>query len=710
MADKRVAQGTERKAGLVDLLELGANAFVSGLVVAIALSVIALALATSAQAAGINDAKTGQLLLRTGGEYTAAPMVETEVAIQVTGIVARTRVSQVFHNPGAEFVEGVYVFPLPEKAAVDHLWMRIGERAIEGQIQEKEEAKRTYEKAKSEGRKAALVEQQRPNLFTNSVAHIGPNEQVRVTIEYQQTLAYDGGEYRLRFPLAITPRYVPVSAPAGTIPDVPKTAEAFAVDGPLQQASYSLDREGPVNPVDIAVTIDAGAPLAAVRSSYHDTMIEKSGGNKIAVSLVKEQENADRDFELVWSVTAGAAPQAALFTQAIAGKEYALVMVMPPQPDATESKALQRLPRETILIADTSGSMQGTSMEQAKAALVMALDTLTERDRFNVLEFNSVTRTLWPDALPATTQNVNEAKAWVAKLKAGGGTEMAPALTFALNGRETPGYLRQVIFMTDGGVSNEEELFRLIASRLGTSRLFTVGIGSAPNAHFMTRAALLGRGTFTYISDVKEVNEKMSRLFAKIEAPVLRDVSVQWADGTPVATFPERVPDLYLGEPIVIAAAASSFAQTVIVSGMRGNQPWSVALAPAQDSAGVGALWARAKIASLMDELTRGAELAAIRPQVIQVALEHHLVSTYTSLVAVDVTPTGPAGGTKVAMVKASLPAGFTGEIPQTDTSATLQLLLGLFALATAGIVAVIGQTVPAGGPQLVGAIKWRIR
>ncbi len=250
--------------------------------------------------------------------------------------------------------------------------------------------------------------------------------------------------------------------------------------------------------------------------------------------------------------------------------------------------------------------------------------------------------------------------------------------------------------MTDGGVSNEEELFRLIASRLGNSRLFTVGIGSAPNAHFMTRAAALGRGTFTYIGDVKEVNEKMSRLFAKIEAPVLRDVSVHWSDGTPVATFPERVPDLYLGEPIVVAAASASFARTVIVSGMRGNQPWSAALTPSQDAAGVGALWARAKIASLMDELTRGAELALIRPQVIQVALEHHLVSTYTSLVAVDVTPTGPTGGTKVAMVKASLPAGYTGEIPQTDTAATLQFLLGLFALATAGIVAVIGRTVPA--------------
>src|SRR4051812_10632809 len=193
------------KAGIGDFLQLGANAFVSGLLVAIALSVLTLLLASTAQAAALNDAKTGQLLLRTGapGEYTVAPTVETEIAIEVTGVIARTRLTQVFHNPGSEFVEGLYVFPLPEKAAVDHLWMRIGERAIEGVIQEKEEARRTYEKAKSEGRKAALVEQQRPNLFMNSVAHIGPNDQVRVTIEYQQTLAYDNGEYKLRFPLAV---------------------------------------------------------------------------------------------------------------------------------------------------------------------------------------------------------------------------------------------------------------------------------------------------------------------------------------------------------------------------------------------------------------------------------------------------------------------------------------------------------------------------
>jgi Ca-activated chloride channel family protein len=678
------------RAALMDFMVLGGKALMSGIVVAVVLAFAAVLLAASAEAATVtlNDPKSGALLIRTGtaGEYTIAPTVETEVAIHVTGMIARTRVTQAFHNPGDEFVEGVYVFPLPEKAAVDHLRMRIGERVIEGQIKEKEEARRTYETAKREGRKAALVEQQRPNLFTNSVAHIGPKEMVRISIEYQQSLAYENGEYRLRFPLAVTPRYVPVSEKRGE----------SEPDSSILHADFADPAFGPVNPVDIVVVIDAGVPLASVKSSYHDATVQKQDGRRTLIYLVKEQEEADRDFELTWSLAPGAAPQAALFTETIADTGYALLMVVPPQPTAVEKAAFERVPRETILIADTSGSMQGASMEQAKAALVHALGTLTERDRFNVVEFNSVTRTLWPDALPATATNVRTAKAWVERLRANGGTEMMPALTFALTNRETPGYLRQVVFMTDGAVGNEDALFRLITEKLGNSRLFTVGIGSAPNSYFMTKAAQFGRGTFTHIGDVREVREKMTALFGKLEAPVLQDVTIAWADGTAVETFPARVPDLYLGEPILISASARAFAGTVIVSGKRGSQPWSVALTPTSDQTGVGALWARAKIASLMDEITRGADAATVRPHVVKVALEHHLVSAYTSLVAVDVTPTGPSF-TKTALVTASLPKGWGangGTIPQTDTAATLQLLMGLLALSAAAFVGVIGRRV----------------
>ncbi|MEO5695358.1 MAG: marine proteobacterial sortase target protein [Usitatibacter sp.] len=682
-----------------DFAELVAKAFFGGLGAAILMSLAILALSANSQAATPNDARAGTLLLLdpSSGQYNAAPQVATEVAIDVTGMVARTRVTQFFHNPGSGFVEGVYAFPLPEKAAVDQLWMKVGERVLEGRIREKEEARREYERAKSEGKKAALVEQQRPNLFTSNVAHIGPSDFIEIRIEYQQALAYENGTYRLRFPLATTPRYIPAGAPADPMPDEPKALELYQDDnGALVEPAYIDNGCGPVNPVDIAISIDAGVPLASVVSSYQDVTVEKQAGGRTMVYLLKEQAAADRDFELTWTLAGGKAPQAAMFTQARGEQEYALLMVVPPQPTPAERAAFERLPRETILIIDTSGSMQGASIGQARAALEMALATLTPRDRFNVIEFNSVTRPMLHAALPATPDNVARAREWVRSLKAGGGTEMSGALRFALDGSDTPGFLRQVIFITDGAVGNEDALFRQITRDLGTSRLFTVGIGSAPNGHFMTKAAQFGRGTFTQIGDLKEVQERMTQLFAKLEAPVLRDVSIRWPDGSAVETYPARVPDLYLGEPILVSAAARGPLGTVIISGLRGNQPWSVALTPPPDrnAAGVGALWARARIAALLDTLTEGADVAQVRPAVVKVALEHHLVSRYTSLVAVDVTATAePGRDSKVALVKANLPAGWAAgtQLPQTGTAAMLHLLLGMLALGAAAIVALLG-------------------
>lgn len=665
---------------VAEFARLVLKAFVSGLAVAVAMALAILALSAQSYAAtmGLDEAKTGALLARTAepGRYGVVPTVATEIGITVNGMVARTRVVQYFHHAGDDHVEAVYVFPLPGNAAVDRLYIRIGEREIEGRIQEKAQARATYERAKSEGRKAALVEQLRPNLFTNSIAHIGPDERIVVSLEYQQSLDYEDGRYRLRFPLAVTPRYSPPGHEAAG-----RAADALP-DG----------RGGTENMVDIAVAIDAGVEIAAIESSYHEAWIEKSAGHRALVGLARDQERADRDFELTWRVAPGAAPRAAIFTEERDGRQYALLMVVPPQPGADEKLAFERLPRETLLVVDTSGSMEGTSMAQARAALQAALATLTARDRFNVIEFNSEAQALFPAPVAVTAASLGEARRFVDGLKARGGTEMEKALALALDGRETAGYLRQVIFITDGAVSNEQALFGLIAARLGNARLFTVGIGSAPNGHFMAKAAQFGRGTFTQVGNVREVEEKVSRLFRKIEAPVLRDVRLAWSDGTALETFPAHVPDLYLGEPIVVTAAAAPGPRSIVVSGLRGNQPWSVVLTPAAGSpaTGVGALWARSKIASLMDGLARGEDADGIRQAVIRVALDHHLVSAYTSLVAVDVTPSSVRAALRPAVLRASSPAGAT--LPQTDAETTLHLVLGLLALVAAVVVAIIGR------------------
>jgi Ca-activated chloride channel family protein len=651
-----------------------------------------------------HQAQSGTLLFKAkeGGETFAVPRQSTEVTIRVSGIVARATVKQTFRNPHDEWFVGVYVFPLPENAAVDHLKMRIGERVVQGEIKEKAVARAAYEQAKAGGQHAALLEQERPNMFTSSVANIGPRQDIVVELEYQQTLRYDSGRFSLRFPTAITPRYNPGTMKVAGTPGSGWAANTNAVPDaaritPPLPLTGTLDE--PLNPLKLTVELDAGVALQAVDSPYHEIHVRELDVRRREIRLAGN-EWATRDFELVWTPAANPQPQAALFTENKAGTTYSLLMVMPPA-----AVAAKRLPREVIYIIDTSGSMEGTSIVQAREALQLAVARLNAGDTFNVIEFNSYAKALFADALPATQDNIDTAVRWVKQLRAQGGTEMALALNLALNGKENQQRVRQVIFLTDGAVGNEELLFKLIADKLGDSRLFTVGIGSAPNSHFMSKAAQTGRGTFTYIGKVDEVKDKMASLFTKLESPVLKGVQVTWPQAR-VEAWPARVPDLYLGEPIVISAALSSISGAggdIQLSGMNGDLPWKTSLRvdAAASGSGMGVLWAREKITALTDSLREGKSEDDVRPAVVQVALTHHLVSKYTSLVAVDKTPVrraddplrtaGLPGNLPDGQVHAAIfgehPGDRQGELPQGATDARLNFALGLMLLLLAAAV-----------------------
>jgi Ca-activated chloride channel family protein len=282
---------------------------------------------------------------------------------------------------------------------------------------------------------------------------------------------------------------------------------------------------------------------------------------------------------------------------------------------------------------------------------------------------------------------------------ADGGTEMRRALETALVGSDDPRLVRQVVFLTDGSVGNEGELFGVIRQRLGDTRLFTVGIGSAPNGHFMTKAAEFGHGTFTYIGDVREVEEKMARLFARLESPVLTGIDVRWPEGAAVEAWPQRVPDLYLGEPIVLSARLSGPADRVVVTGRRNRKVWraSLPLDGGRSGEGMGVLWARRKIESLLDSLHEGASKDEVRTQVVALGLEHHLVTRHTSLVAVDVTPVRPRDASLQRRdVATNLPHGWTprgvfGELPQTATPMKEHALLASLALLLAAVLGAAG-------------------
>jgi Ca-activated chloride channel homolog len=641
----------------------------------------------------------GALLCRMDGSeaLVPAPVLNTDIHMVVTGIVARARVRQEFTNPGNAWTEGIYVFPLPEDSAVDHLRMRIGERAIEGVIKERAAAKTEYEGAKRAGQRASLVEQERPNIFTTSVANIPPGAAVTVEIEYQHALRYDGGQFRLRFPMVVGPRYIPgnpvtpLSDGTGWAPDTDRVPDASRITPPVAHPS-----RGPINPVSLVIELDPGAPPALLESPYHEIQTTPLAGGRYRIELARGTVPADRDFELVWQPHAEAAPLASLFTERKGGETFALLMVMPPAPAALEGA---RLPREVIFVIDNSGSMHGASIDQAKAALKMALRRLPPADSFNVIRFNHTTDALFPDARAATPQNLALAERYVGGLRADGGTEMLPALQLALDGREHPGRLRQVIFLTDGAVGNEAKLFAAINERLGDNRLFTIGIGSAPNSHFMRDAARLGRGTFTYIGGVTEVKEKMLALFGKLESPALTDVRLELGGGSAVETVPARIPDVYLGEPVTVALRAGALPPRVVLRGQLGPDRWEreLSLQATDAAAGLSVHWARGKIAGLLDTRRTGAPDDEVRRAVLDLALAFHLVSPHTSLIAVDVTPVRPGSEPLHTMaLETNLPHGwdYTAVLGmgQGATAGPVHLALGLTSLLLAAALGAIAR------------------
>jgi Ca-activated chloride channel family protein len=634
-----------------------------------------------ANAVAPGDVQAGSLLMRMAQGYVTATLNNTDVNITVNGLVARVSVMQEFKNDGSDWVEGIYVFPLPDKAAVDRMRLYIGDRFIEGEIRKKEQARKEYEQARQAGKKTSLVEQQRANLFTTSVANIGPGETVVVEIEYLEDVRFDDGTYSLRFPMTLTPRYIPgQSLPDrkgnGWSPDTTLVDDASLITPPMVSASRG-------HKVSVSASVNAGMPLEIIASRYHPVSIGEAGGRYL-VNLAGSRVPMDHDFELLWRPVPVSAPRAMVFSEVVDGQPYYLLMVVPPE---TGEAVAPPVSREMIFIIDTSGSMHGVSIEQARQALRRALDALRPGDRFNVVEFNSVSNPLHQVSVAATPGNVAQAQRFVSQLEANGGTEMYPALRFALQSPAPESHLRQIVFITDGAVGNEEGLFQLIDRQLQGARLFTVGIGSAPNSWFMRKAAEAGRGTFTIISALHEVGEKMDRLFRKLESPQVTNIDVQWPGGTTVDTYPAIVPDLYLGEPVTIRARASTAFRPGEAVRVVGDSPagaWSTTLSleTGQQSPGVGALWARARIGELLDQQRRGANPDEIRQSVVATALRHHLVSRFTSLVAVDKTPVRPAGDPLASeQVPNLMPYGQSGAaifgFPATATNAPLLRRVG---------------------------------
>ncbi|HEY7774276.1 MAG TPA: VWA domain-containing protein [Marinagarivorans sp.] len=397
------------------------------------------------------------------------------------------------------------------------------------------------------------------------------------------------------------------------------------------------------NAFSVNISLDSGFPLSRLEALYHDLHIEKSA-QRHQIRLQDSRAAMASDFVLQWAPRPTHQPQAAVFTERVAGDDYAMLMVLPPH----QTKASAKIPRDIIFIIDTSGSMSGPSIEQAKQSLALAIEQLTPEDRFNIIAFESNTQALYNDLTVANREALDYAKHWIKNLAANGGTEMLPALKAAFNHSDDKQRLQQIVFMTDGAVSNEKELFSEIHTSLGHARLFTVGIGSAPNHFFMRKAAQFGRGTFTTIGDVKEVAHKTHALFKKLDSATYRDIHIDWQ--THAEQYPKKVGELYAGEALLVASRLSSRPKKIDITGHSALGPWHTTINlddASNNSPGIASHWARQKIAQLEDLGVTGAiDETALKSQVVSIALKHQLMSRFTSFIAIEpLTPSASDAG-----------------------------------------------------------------
>ncbi|TWX67912.1 marine proteobacterial sortase target protein [Colwellia demingiae] len=576
--------------------------------------------------------------------------VDIEANIEINGLVAYAEIKQTFINPYNIALAGKYQFPLPENSAVKQLKIKIGDVEILGEIMEKKAAKAIYQKAKKQGRKASLVEQQRPNLFTNKIANIPAQSTVVVTLKFIMPVSFSQGKFNLRLPLALTDRYQPKSASYSSeqssghsTKELPEPFKTSTTRSPTTHVRSVARSQSSIN-----IVLNSGIPITSIVSDSHKIHSRElnSEQNAYFITLNKTQVISNKTFDLTWQLIASNQPQISSFTQEVSGEHYTLLTFFPP-----EQSVAQVIARDIIFIIDTSGSMQAGSMEQAKASLQLALLQLNNKDSFNIIAFDHETELLFPVTHMASTNNISKAQQFIDNLSANGGTEMYRPLSNALmmkkDKAQSAKAIRQIVFITDGAVANEFELMQLLNNaqenfRLNF-RLYTVGIGAAPNGYFMKKAAQFGRGSYVFIQNNREVQRKMSHLMTKISQPALTNIALTLDNQVhqQVEVYPKKIPDLYFGEPLQIALKSQFPITSIQLTAETVSTPFyqQLVIDDRKPSKGISSLWARRKIESLLDSLIVGANKDKVKSQVIATSLNHQIISPYTSFIAVEKQP-----------------------------------------------------------------------
>lgn len=589
------------------------------------------------------DAPFGMLIIPSA-DASPLPLEKTTIAGQVSGPLATITVIQHFTNPSLTPVELEYLFPLPHKAAIIDFAFRIDQRIIKADLRETEKARQDFEEALSHGQQAALLEARRPNLFAIRLANVKPGELIQTEIHYQETIAYRDGEYELVIPMGLTPKY--------TSPAHPE--EGKGVDAPIASAGDKI------GPVEIALMVDAGTALGDPTSPSHTLQVVRLDERRINLWLANPAI-PDHDFVLRLPVAREALKLTAFYsTQESDG--YFFASLLPPVEAENQSVPA---PREFIFVLDRSGSMSGQPITQARNALRACLRILNPGDTFAILLFDDRLDWYHKRSDTVTQKAIDEADAFLSGVEGRGGTEIIPAIEAALDHHKDPERLRYVVFLTDGAVSADERAISEVRSKLGAARFFTFGIGPSVNRALLQKLAAVGRGTSEFLQLDEDIEGAIMRFQDRVSFPVITDLKLECRNGQVWDTYPTILPDVYSGSPLEIVGrvkAQKHTAPRLVVSGLRQGKPveMSVELAPlpAPEPAVLRA-WARARV----DDLEQQAESAVkpahkARDEIINLAIEHRLVTRFTSFVAIETSVVNPDGKPRLIQISQPLPEG----------------------------------------------------
>ncbi len=598
------------------------------------------------------SAGSGSLMsLRPDGQMGApCPLKHTDVKASISGPLARVVVEQQFQNPFQDKIEAVYTFPLPSDAAVDEMTMQIGDRIVRGKIKPKDEARAIYNAARQSGHLAGLLDQERPNIFTQAIANIQPGESVKIIIKYVETLKYEDGNYRFTFPMVVGPRYTPAGTPNAANLNPPVTPNGT--------------RAG--HDISLTVSLDAGVPVNFLRSLTHDIEIQKTAASKAFIHLKNRAELPNKDFILEYDVSGAKIADAILTHRGSKGGFFSMIL-QPPD----KAASVEITPKELVFVLDTSGSMMGFPIDKAKETMKLALEGLHPRDTFNLITFSGDTSILFPAPVPATPENLAKAQEFLRSRRGSGGTEMMKAIRAALDPSDRQDHIRVVCFMTDGYVGNDLEIIGEMQKH-PNARVFSFGIGSSVNHFLLDQMAREGRGEVEYVALEDDGSAAARRFYERVRTPLLTDLRLEW-NGVQVSdVYPARLPDLFSAKPLVVAGRYDTPGKGVLrLHGKQAGRDFVreiPVMLPASEPEHdvVATLWARRKVDALMASNWNGMQSndpgEQLKSAITKLGVNYGLMTQFTSFVAVEETIRTEGGVPRRVEVPVEMPAGVSYE------------------------------------------------